>query len=74
MIYNIVLLSAGQQSESVIGVQYIHSFRLFSYIGFYRVLSRVPCSTCRFLLLIYFVYRSMSMSILVSQFIPPIQP
>ena len=41
LIYNIVLVSDVQQSESVI---HIHTFflRFFSYIGHYRVLSRVP--------------------------------
>ena len=45
MIYNIVLVSAEEQSESVIHVQYIHSFRFFPCMGYYRVLSGVPCST-----------------------------
>ena len=46
LIYNVVLLSAVQQSESVILNTYINSFfRLFSHIGNYRVLSRVPCVT-----------------------------
>ena len=43
MIYNVVFASGIQQSESVIHVTYVHSFsfRFFSHIGHYRVLSRV---------------------------------
>ena len=45
--------------------RYLHPlfFRLFSYIGHYRVLSRVPCAIfyCRSLLVIYFMHSSMYM-------------
>jgi len=46
--------------------------RFFSYIGHYRVLRRVPRATqLSILLIIYFIYSSMYMSIPISQFIPP---
>ena len=42
--YNILLVSDGQQSDSVL-YAHIHSFfRFFSLKGNYRVLSRVPCA------------------------------
>ena len=46
MIYNVVLVSGVQQSESVIHIHIstLFFFRLFSHIGHYRVLSRVPCA------------------------------
>ena len=41
-------------------ISYTHNistlFRLFSHIGYYRILNRVPCAIKRFLLIIYFVY------------------
>ena len=44
LLYSIALISAAWQSESIIHI-YIHSFfRFFSYIGHYRILSRVPCA------------------------------
>ena len=46
---------------------YNHSFRFFSCIGHYRVLSRVP----EVLLVIYFLYSRMYLSVSISQFIPP---
>ena len=45
-------------------------FRLFSHIYYYRVLSRVPHATRESLLVIYFIYSSMYLSISNSQFIP----
>ena len=41
-------ISAVEQIELV--------FRLFSHIGHYRVLSRVPCAIHRSFLVIYFIY------------------
>jgi len=49
--YNIVLVSGGQKSDSVIHV-YIHIclyinlslFRLFSIIGYYKILNIVSCA------------------------------
>ena len=41
LIYNIVLVSGVQQSDSVI---YICFFRLFSIIGYYKILNIVPCA------------------------------
>ena len=46
-------------------------FRFFSIVGYYGILSRVPCVYSRSLLIIYFIYSSVSMSNLISQFIPP---
>ena len=49
-------------------------FRFFSHIGHYRVLSRVPCAILlysRSLLFVCFIYRSVYMSIPISQLIPP---
>ena len=47
--YNVVLVSAVQHSESAI---HIHTttvfFRFFSHIGHYGVLSRVPCAVSLF--------------------------
>ena len=71
LIYNVVLVSAVQQSEPVIHTHISLSFRFFSHIGHYKVLSRVPCVMSRFLLVIIFVHSSMYMSISISQFIPP---
>ena len=41
MIYNVVLVSGVQQSGSAIHIYFF--FRFFSHIGYYRLLSRVPC-------------------------------
>ena len=43
LIYNVMLVSAIQQSELVIHI-HISTFRFFSHIGHYRVLSQVPCA------------------------------
>ena len=41
-------------------ISYTHNistlFRVFSHIGYYRILNRVPCAKRRFLLIIYFMY------------------
>ena len=42
MIYNVILISGVLQSDSVIHISIF--FRFFSDIGYYRVLSRVPCA------------------------------
>ena len=45
MIYSVVLVSSVQQSDSVIHMYiYIFSFRFFSLIGYYKILSVVPCA------------------------------
>ena len=48
MVYNIVLVSCVQQSDSVNHIYvytYIHSFFTFSsVIGYYKILSIVPCA------------------------------
>ena len=53
LLFSSVLVSAVQQSESVIIYTCVHSFflRFFSHISHYRVLSRVPCAW-KFLILI----------------------
>ena len=40
MIYNILLVSGGQQNDSVI---YIY-FRLYSIIGYSKILNIIPCA------------------------------
>ena len=46
LIYNVVLVSAVEQSESIIHIHIsiLFLFRFFPHIGHYRVLSTVPCS------------------------------
>ena len=43
LIYNVVLVSGIQKSDSVIHVPSLF-FRFFSRLGYYRMLSRIPCS------------------------------
>ena len=51
--------------------QHIHSFsRYSSHIGHYRILSRIPCAIHRFLLITYFLYSTMKISVPISPFIP----
>ena len=50
---------------------YPFSFRFFSHIAYYRVLSRVPCGIQQVLVGYLFKYSSMYMSIPNSQSIPP---
>lgn len=66
-----------QQSESVLHIYtYMHSFRFFSHIDCYRILSTVPCAKhSRPLLVVHLIHSSMYMSIQVFQFIPiPLLP
>ena len=44
MIYNVLSVSSLQQSESATYICISILFRLFSHIGHYKVLSRVPCA------------------------------
>ena len=44
LIYNIVLVSGVQQSDSVIHVHISIFVRFFSHVGYYRILSKVPCA------------------------------
>ena len=47
MIYNVVLVSSVQQSDSYIYIYiyiYIFFFRFFSIVGYYEILSIVPCA------------------------------
>ena len=69
LIYNVVLVSGEQQSESVI---HMHISTLFQIIFPYRSLQRIafPVPYSRFLLVIYFIYTSVYMSVPISQFIP----
>ena len=43
LIYNVVLGSGVQQSGSIIYI-YTYTYLFFSFIGYYRILSRVPCA------------------------------
>ena len=78
MIQSVVLLSAVQQSESVILYIYIYPllFGFFPHTGHCRVLSRVPCAIQQ-ILTSYLFYISMYfmcvyMSTPISLFIPPL--
>ena len=53
VVYNVVLVSGVQQSDSVI---HIFFFTFFSLISYYKILSRVPCAIQQVLLVIYFIY------------------
>ena len=45
LIYNVMLVSGVQQSDSVIHIFiYPFFFIFFSHIGYYRILSRAPCA------------------------------
>ena len=71
MLYNVVLVSAVQQSESVI---YPLSFGFPSHLGHHRALSRVPVLYSRFSLVMYLMHSINNvyiyMSIQISQFAP----
>ena len=59
MIYNVVLVSGVQQSESVIHVHISTLFRFFSHIGHYRVVSRsLLTSVIQLVLISYLFYIS----------------
>ena len=56
LIYNVVLDSGVQQSDSVIFI-YIFFFRFFSIIGYYKILNIVPCAIqYRWVLVVYLFY------------------
>ena len=44
LIYNVVLVAGVQQSDSVIHIHVFILFQIFTHIGYYRILSRVPCA------------------------------
>ena len=44
LLYNVVLVSAVQQSESAICIHTSPFFRSPSHVGHHRALSRVPCA------------------------------
>ena len=72
LLYDAVLVSAAQQSESAI---HIHIAPLFSsHLDHHRALGRVPCAigNTRLSLVIYFIHsiNTVCMSIPISQFIP----
>ena len=60
-----MLVPGVQQSESVLYI-YPLFFRFYSHIDHYRVLGRVPCAMGGFLLFIYSMYSSVSISIPIS--------
>ena len=55
MIFNVVLVSGVQHSDSVIHIHILIFFRLFSHIDYYRILSRVPCAIQK-VLVVYLFY------------------
>ena len=59
MLYNVVLVSGVQHSDSVIHIHIFFFFRFFSHIGHYRILSSVPCAVQEVLVgyLFYIFYR-----------------
>ena len=74
LIYNVVLISGVQQSESVIYIYMYPCFGgFFSHFSHYRVLSKVSYAT-QLALVVYFIYSSLHMSISASQFILPSYP
>ena len=46
LMYNVVLVSGVQQSESVMHIHISTHFKILFHIGHYRVLSKVPCAMC----------------------------
>ena len=77
MLYNVVLVSTVQQSESAICIHISPFLGFPSHLGHHRALSRVPVLYSRFSLVIYFMHsiNSVYMSIPISQFIPsPLPP
>ena len=44
LVYNVVLISAVQQSEPIIYIRVSTTLLIFSHIGQYRVLNRVSCA------------------------------
>ena len=55
MLYNVVLVSAAQQSESALRTHMSSLFRISFPLGHHRALSRVPCAYNSFSLVIYFI-------------------
>ena len=64
---NVVLISAVQQSDSVIYVYYIFSFMFFSVMVYIRILNIVPHAISRTLLLTYSIYNSLYLLVPYSQ-------
>ena len=59
LIYNVVLVSGVQQSDSVIHeCIYIFFFRFFSIIGYYKILRTVPCALQQVLVVYLFYIQS----------------
>ena len=54
-------------SEMIQLYMYLFFFKFFSHLGYYRILSRVPVLYSRSLLIIYFKYSRVYMSVLVAQ-------
>ena len=63
LINNVVLISSIQLTDSVIHIMYFYFFKFFSHLGYCRVLSTVLVLYSRSLLVIYFKYSSLYMSI-----------
>ena len=55
LFHNIVLISGSQQSDSCTHT-HVLSIQLFSLIGYYKILSRIPCAVQQFLVGIYFLH------------------
>ena len=72
LIYNVVLISAVQQSDSVTHI-YIFLFVFFSIMVYHRILSTVPCAIQQDLV-VYPSYTSLHLLIPNSQSIPPPLP
>ena len=74
LIYNIAL-ALGVQQKGFSYIWYIHIyFRIFFIICYNKMLNVVPCVYSKSLFLIYFIYGSLCLWILYSQFIPPPAP
>ena len=61
MIYNVVLVSGVQQSDSVIHIAII--FQILFHTGYIRILIEFPVLYSRSLLITYFIYSSVYMLI-----------
>ena len=60
MLYNVIILLGIQQNGSFMDIHLSIFSRLFSHIGYYRILSRVSCAIHRSLLITYFMYSSVN--------------
>ena len=58
LIYNVVLVSAVQQTDSLIHICILF-FAFFSIMFYHRILNRAPCACSRILLFTHFIYDSL---------------